>query len=140
MTARHPTFKWPRFLISFIAAPILVTAATFWMFIPIYALIFGGPLYLVAGMPIAAWYLRRHPPRILPVLLLAQASQLLQIPVFLALAAFHGDWSMLNPLPAFLVFGALFALLWTSAFLALYNLLARAERPSDPKEPPDVHP
>lgn len=129
MSAPLPTFRSPRFLLAFITAPLLVTLLTFWAIIPLYALIFGGPLYLIAGLPLAAWYLRRYPFRALPMLLLAQACQLLQIPLFGVFALYTGDWYMLTPLPAFVTFGALFAVIWTCAFILLYRLLAKAEDP-----------
>lgn len=135
-----PEFRWPRFLVAFIAAPLLVTLLTFWAFIPVYALLFGGPLYLIAGLPLAVWYLRTRTPRCIQLLLLALICQLLQIPIFFIAALYFGDFDMLNALPAFLFFGAIFALIWTLTFLALYLLLARAEPPAPNKEQTNVHP
>ena len=121
---RDPPFGWVRFLAAFIAAPLIVTALTYWAMVPVFALMLGGPLYLVAGLPLAAWYLRRHPFRVLPVLALGQACQWLQVPVFLAASWLREDPGMLEALPAFLGMGALFAFLWTGTFIALYRLLA----------------
>lgn len=136
MPHSYPKFSWPRFLVSFIAAPFLVTLLTFWAFIPIYALFFGGPIYLLAGLPLAAWYLQRHPPKVLPILLLAQACQLLIIPLTLIFGRDRNgelNWELVT---AFTAFGALFALLWSGTFIALYRGLATAKRRD--KEPPDA--
>jgi hypothetical protein len=133
-----PDFRWPRFLVAFIAAPLLITLLTFWLYIPIYALIFGGPLYLIAGLPIAAWYLQRHNNGWVQLILLALICQLLQIPIFFGIAWTSGDWNMLQALSTFLVFGAIFAVLWTGTFLILYALLARAEMSAPQKEQNDV--
>ena len=57
-------------------------------------------------------------------------TSLLQIPVYLIWAGLSGAWNLLNPLPVFLIFGAGFALIWSSTFMLLYILLGRAEIPS----------
>lgn len=44
------------FAVAMIAGPILVTLCTFWaLFIPVFALVFGGIPYLVIGTPMALW-------------------------------------------------------------------------------------
>ena len=139
MSPPKPNFRWPRFLIAFIGAPLLVTLLTFWAFVPLYALVFGGPLYLIAGLPLTAWYLRNRHPSWIELILLSQACQLLQVPIFLSIVLYVGDWDMLEVLPTLLFFGAIFALIWISTFLLLYLLLARVERPLPEKEQGDVH-
>ena len=64
----------------------------------------------------------------------------MQVPIFLTIALYNGDSDVLEVLPTFLFFGAIFALIWTSTFLLLYLLLARVERPLPEKEQGDVHP
>ncbi len=140
INAPLPPFRWPRFLVAFIAAPLLVTLLTFWLIVPLCALILGGPLYLIAGLPLAAWFLRRRTPGWVEIILLALACQLLQVPIFCVAAWYFDDWNTLDALPAFLFFGAIFAVLWTATFLVIYLLLARAEPPAPNKEPQDVHP
>ena len=134
MNAPLPAFRWPRFLVAFIAAPLLVTLLIFWL------IMLGGPLYLIAGLPLAAWFLRSRTPGWVEIILLALACQLLQVPIFFVAAWYFDDWNMLDALPAFLLFGAIFAVLWTATFLVIHLLLARAEPPAPNKEPQNVHP
>ena len=140
MSTPLPPFRWPRFLIAFLIAPLLFTLLTFWLIVPLYALMLGGPLYLIAGLPLAAWFLRNRTSGCIEIILLALACQLLQVPIFFVTAWYSNDWNMLDALPAFLLFGALFAVLWTLTFLVIYLLLARAEPPAPNKEQTDVHP
>ncbi len=49
------------FFIALIGGPLLFTALSFWaLLIPVFALILGGPIYLVVGTPVLLWYLRNH--------------------------------------------------------------------------------
>ncbi|MEM8578201.1 MAG: hypothetical protein AAGF60_10145 [Pseudomonadota bacterium] len=48
------------FFIALIGAPLLVTLASFWLFlIPVFALVLGGPIYLILGTPLLLFHLRR---------------------------------------------------------------------------------
>jgi hypothetical protein len=49
------------FFAALIGGPVLFTALTFWaLFIPVFALVIGGPIYLIIGTPVLLWYLRHH--------------------------------------------------------------------------------
>ena len=122
-------FQFAPFILAFIAAPFLVTALTFWVYlIPFYALMLGGPVYAVVGGPVLVWYLRRYPPDIIPIILLAMIAQLVLIPLMLVAALYSGDWNMLEALPALLSMAALFGLLWSGTFILMYRLLIRAPK------------
>ncbi|MGJ8615317.1 MAG: hypothetical protein ACSHWS_00665 [Sulfitobacter sp.] len=121
-TARQ--IPWVPFLSALIAAPLLITALTFWItIIPYFALIMGGPIYLLFGTPILIWHLRRHPPRVLPIVLLALISLLGLIPIALIIWAITGDDSVMEALLAFLIYGAGFAAIWSATFVLIYQRL-----------------
>lgn len=49
------------FCLAVIGGPALVALLGFWvLFIPVFALVFGGPLYLAIGVPVLLIYLSRH--------------------------------------------------------------------------------
>lgn len=66
MTEMNETKRWTLFptpraparaldivalIVALIGGPLIVTAATFYTFIPVFALGMGGPVYLIAGFP-----------------------------------------------------------------------------------------
>ena len=66
-SALYPTHSAQRnligpvaFFVALIGGPLLVTAATLWLVIPVFALMLGGPLYLAIGTPLLLWHLGRH--------------------------------------------------------------------------------
>lgn len=47
--------------VALIGGPLIVTVATFYMFVPVFALGMGGPIYLIAGFPaMSIWFARRR--------------------------------------------------------------------------------
>lgn len=114
------------FFAALIAGPLLFTAASFWAFlIPVFALFFGGPLYLIIGTPVLLWYLRRNDgdPSDLAFLafivllvisaLIILAAAVLRDGDFVSLAVFIGG------------FGMIFAPAWAYFFGRLYQFYRR---------------
>ncbi len=110
------------FFAALIAAPLLVTLATFWLLIPIAALVMGGPLYLVVGTPVLLWYLGRHPPDPGAVALVAVAANLAALAIAALLLHATGNRVELEALAwLYGCFGSLFAALWGAVFAGLYQ-------------------
>ncbi|MEL7099063.1 MAG: hypothetical protein AAGM84_09570 [Pseudomonadota bacterium] len=112
------------FAVSLIGGPLMVTALTFWILgIPVAALIFGGPAYVILGTPLLLWHLRRNVGEgngiavlalvsvAVPCCALAGLGVLLDNGEFIGIAAFYG------------FFGAIFAPAWAGGFAFLYNRL-----------------
>lgn len=131
---------WPVFTACFISAPVLLAAVTtgplvlwgwafgdlsgahplMWLVVPFWAIIFGGPAYVILGLPALIWYLRRHPPKVLPIVVLAFLSMagVPVLAVFGHLIVPDPDW--FDILPAYLQVGAFFAMIWAAIFAKLY--------------------
>ncbi|MEH6519954.1 hypothetical protein [Sulfitobacter sp.] len=114
------------FFIALIGGPLLFTALSFWvLLIPVFALILGGPVYLVVGTPILLWYLRDHDgdPIDLAVLgLIAMGCVGLLVPLA---AAFTGDGDLLASGLILSGFGMIFAMAWAYCFGRIYQHLRR---------------
>ncbi|MGC1494782.1 MAG: hypothetical protein WA790_03165 [Sulfitobacter sp.] len=139
MTEKSETAKrdipWKPFFAALIIAPLLFAGVTypftaipqigFVAAIPYMALIFGGPVYLVFGTPILIWFLRRNPPKLLPIVLLSVISLAGLVPIAVIAWAVTGDSSALAVLLGFLTYGAVFAAIWSATFTILYRWLIR---------------
>ncbi|MBD3664451.1 hypothetical protein [Sulfitobacter aestuariivivens] len=126
MTDTPPNFRPIPFLVAFFTAPILVTALTFWIgLISYFALMIGGPIYVLFGLPLLIWYLRKHPPAYLPIILLALISLLGTVPLGLLLAWWFDRWEDLELLTLIFTYGAVFAVIWSATFTFLYRWLLR---------------
>ncbi|THH34409.1 hypothetical protein E4Z66_18405 [Aliishimia ponticola] len=114
------------FFLALFGAPILVAALCFWaLFIPVFAVIYGGPLYLAAGTPALLWALPRFGPNSLTCAALAFAIQI-------SICGCAWVWMEFTDGPAtdlahfFLIFGAAIAPLWGWAFAVLYRAFERS--------------
>lgn len=114
------------FAVALIASPVLVAVLGFpALFIPVFALVFGGPIYLVVGTPLLLLYLQRHPctpNRIAKLALVAMVAVLLVLPLGLAPFADLPEILMIFKLAAF---GLIFAPLWGHVFGWIYRGLCR---------------
>lgn len=114
------------FFIALIGGPILFTALSFWiLFIPVFALLFGGPAYLIVGTPVLLWYLRRNDAD--PSDLGFLAFVVLAIGAFLvaSYAIAIGDEELLGAGLSYLVFGMIFGPAWAFTFGRIYTRLRR---------------
>lgn len=49
------------FVLALVGAPILVAFMFFWiLLIPVFAIFYGGPIYLALGVPSLLWYIPRY--------------------------------------------------------------------------------
>jgi len=116
------------FVVALIAAPLAITAMTFWAyFVPVAALLFGGPIYLILAVPVLLWDLPRHEPdfgRLAGLgflastgfaLMVGALGLLLNDPDMGAFAGFYG------------FMGAIFAPLWAGMFAPLYKRFRRTD-------------
>lgn len=123
----------PRYLIdpvaffgALIGAPILFTLLSFWaLFIPVFALVLGGPAYLVIGTPILLWYLRRNDGEPSDLGFLAFCIMAVCLALLLLFAAVTGDEQMLVTGCFFFGFGMIFAPAWAYLFGTLYRRFRR---------------
>ncbi|KIC11892.1 hypothetical protein RA19_04460 [Leisingera sp. ANG-M1] len=93
------------------------------LLIPPFAAIFGGPLYLVIGVPVMLNYMRRHRPA--PGKW-AQLAFLTHLVIFtpILLLALATDGNIDGP-SAFLLFGSVFAPIWGAVSGLLYRRFER---------------
>lgn len=114
------------FVIALIGGPLLITAATFWMlFIPVGALIMGGPVYLVIGTPLLLIYLRNNA---------GDTKGVMQLSLFAVLGLCVGGGiislilagsSTIGLIAGLSIFAAIFAPLWAGGFGWIYFKLRK---------------
>ncbi len=112
-------------LFALILGPVAVTALTFWLYIPIFALLLGAPFYLIAGFP-AAWFVFRN--RALTTLGLVGLALVVNVLVAAALAlwgAATGDADMLGRSAIHASYGSVFAAIWAAVSGLIYRNLLR---------------
>ena len=128
-TDRPLPFDIIAFVGALFLAPIMVTLMTCWLAIPVMALILGGPVYLVVGIPVLLWMVGRYPPEVwrfalagfaANVVLCLLAVAMEKIP--LAIQAGYDE------LFGFAVCGLLFGPVWAGTFAPLYRRFNRKAR------------
>ena len=110
------------FGLALVLSPLLITAFTFWMlFIPVFALVFGGPIYLIVATPTLLWYLRHYPaePTRIGVLALFAVFALLALALIAARFTPYRDTA--EGFAFLLSFGVMFGPIWAGFFAILYN-------------------
>ena len=114
------------FFAALVLAPLTVTALSFWIvFIPVFALVFGGPAYLILGVPALLWWLGRAEPKVGELAVLGFVVNLVAtalVWVFMSIEApYESEW-----LPRmYLIFGSVFAPVWSGVFARMYLSLRR---------------
>ena len=125
-TTERPGYRidaWP-FIAALIGGPLLVTLVSFWVFlIPFYAVIFGGSVYLLFGLPLGLIYLRRHAGKPREIMRLALwVSGGVALPFCIILLLTSGPEVI--PLAIFLMGSSLlFAALWSVTSAMIYDRL-----------------
>lgn len=136
---RHSLFKDPAgpfpanplaFWIALVTSPILTALCGFWAFlIPVFALIFGGPLYLVIGGPLLWWHLRRRRANAKEIALLALITNLLTTAlVVFPIILIANPMEIADYMFMFGGIGSIFACLWGATFAGLYNIIDAPNR------------
>lgn len=122
------------FFIALIGGPLIITAMTFWVFlVPVFALVLGGPVYLVIGTPLLLWTLRYREPKPDEIAVLAFRSTFGLCAVIVIYALITSKPEILTGLPFFGAFSLIFAPLWGNQFCKIYLKLRRdiyAPRPT----------
>ncbi|WP_291730117.1 hypothetical protein [Leisingera sp. F5] len=111
------------FTLAMVGAPLLTGLLGAPLLIPPLAALFGGPIYLLIGVPVMLAHVRRHRPTPGKWALLALKTQLLIFtPIFLLELATEGNFDGTS---LFLVAGSLFAPVWGAVSGMLYDRLER---------------
>ena len=114
------------FALAMVGGPVLVTLLSFWLVgIPVAALILGGPLFLIVGIPVLLWHLAHHAPEISRISLLALISIVILFVVTATLAALFAEYEMISLAIWFGLFGGIFAPLWGAMTGWIYIRLRR---------------
>lgn len=115
---------------ALLMAPLAVTVVLGWLFVPIFALIFGGPVYLVIGTPVLLWMVGRYPPKARYFALAALLANLALCALVLV-----ADTSIpalqargIGEAFAFAAWGVLFGPLWAATFAPFYRRFNRMAR------------
>lgn len=133
MTLLAPNVQPPRhiidpvaFFVALIGAPLVFALFTFWAFlIPVVAVAYGGPLYLIFGTPILLWVLSKRDPSYLEVTGWSLVAVILICLGCLAMTLIDSPRAWINMAQFFGGFGLIFAPAWSATFLALYRSLRR---------------
>lgn len=111
---------------ALIAAPLLFTLLTFWMlFIPVFALAFGGPAYLIIGTPVLLWYLRRNDGDPGDLGFLAFMIMFISLVLICGFAALAQVPELISIALGYLGFGMIFGPAWAYVFGRLYQTYRR---------------
>lgn len=112
--AERNKIYWIPFFAALISAPLLVALLGFWAYVPVFAVAFGAPTYLIFGAPLLALCIRYVGASAGLTMLAAFAANILSYP-FVALVQ-DADFA------GFLVgFGMIMAPLWGLVFGLLYS-------------------
>lgn len=114
------------FFVALISAPVALAAGTFWVLgIPVFAILFGAPFYLLLGAPLMAAYLRRAPARAGAFALLGAIANIGTPFVVTAYGHLIQDTQLTQMGLFFFGFGAIFAPAWCATFALIYRRLER---------------
>ncbi|MFK7754780.1 MAG: hypothetical protein AB8B51_19815 [Sedimentitalea sp.] len=101
------------FAVAIIAGPVLVTLFTFWLvFVPVFALVMGGPIYLIIGVPVLMWDLSRNPASAERISLMALLAIAILCVGTWAYGALINDDSLMSISIFYGIFGGIFAPIW----------------------------
>lgn len=133
LTAPPPVPYPPRYIIdpvaffaALIGGPLLFTGLTFAaFFVPIAALIFGGPMYLIIGTPLLLWYLRSNDGDPNALALLAFKVMAFSLMLVALIAAVTSDKQVFGVGLWFTGFGMIFGPAWAYFFGLVYQYMRR---------------
>jgi hypothetical protein len=122
-TVKPIPFDIVAFVAALIAAPLLVTFFTCYLFVPIAALIIGGPVYLVIGTPILLWMVGRYPPTFWWFALAGfLANAALCVMLVAATKVLPAGQNIVSGDMIYMAYwGLLFAPIWAGTFAPLYR-------------------
>lgn len=110
------------FALALVLAPIVVAVLGFWaLLIPVAALVFGGPLYLVVGTPILLIYLHYRVGSVQDCMLMAFATMLVGVGALWLWRQITMPSVDISSHLIFASFGVFFGPVWAATFARLYN-------------------
>ena len=121
------------FFAALILAPFIVTLMTFYLLVPIAALIFGLPIYLAFGTPVLLWMVGRKPPVFAVYAWAGLLADLGLVYLSFALATWSEAFEKLGTIA---VMGLIFAPLWAGCFAWLYRSFYKVRYASGPVDNP----
>jgi len=108
------------FVLAMVGGPVVVAVTCFWLvFIPVFALILGGPLYVIVGTPVLLWELAHREPSVGRISMLALVSLVAVVGIFGAAGLLSGDSRGVTAAMTFGMFGIVFAPIWGAVTGAL---------------------
>jgi len=113
------------FFLALFGAPLLVAALGFWAIIPVFAVPFGAPFYLIIGTPLILRSLSRRPPKAGQFAAMAFIANFATPLLYWAYAIVFHTGDTPESAMIFFGFGAMFAPLWGGGFAMIYRLLQR---------------
>lgn len=130
VTDRPLSFDPVAFALALVGGPLLATVALCWLIIPIFAVVLGGPLYLLIGSPILLWMVGRYPPDPWRFALAGFAANLGLTILCAAADAWVYALREAGIPSAFgmTIWGLIFGPLWGAAFAHLYRRFNRMQR------------
>ncbi len=136
------------FALAFVAAPLIPALALCWLIVPAAAVFFGGPLWLLLGLPVLLWQMPRTGPDCAKIALLALLGNLAATLEISGYLLRNGTSDALGSLLIYGAFGSLMSLIWGALFAWLYRILLpklrsdleRVYRANRPISPPDPRP
>ncbi|WP_415921379.1 hypothetical protein [Tateyamaria sp. SN6-1] len=107
---------------ALILAPLLVAGAGFWIIlIPVFAAVFGGPIYLIVGTPVLMVYLHYAEGSAAGAAALAFVTTAVGALGLLAVTSLHDLRPYNDGLIIWILFALAFAPIWGATFGYLYN-------------------
>ncbi|MEP5154845.1 hypothetical protein [Planktotalea sp.] len=115
------------FTLALVCAPLLVALFGFWLFIPVFAIAFGGPLYLALGVPALLWFIPRYGVKAWQIGILASLVNLIGVAA-IALVLLQLDLGMDADdfLRLYVLVGTPVAFAWGLTFGLLYPAFERS--------------
>lgn len=115
------------FVAALVLAPFLVTLVTCITIIPVFALVIGGPIYLIVGTPTLLWMVGRFPPVFSPFALAGLTAMVVLVVLAAVANLIRPEQGWGEMIPIFL-WGFVFAPIWAGTFAPLYRVCNRQAR------------
>lgn len=113
--------------LALIGGPILVTLMSFFLLIPVGALIIGGPLYMLLGWPVCLIWFRRHKVSAGAMCALAFFVMMATALLIGAFAAITGQTEHIDDAGTIAILSLLFAVIWGAMSGSLYTCFCRPQ-------------
>lgn len=117
------------FVLAFVGAPLVPATLLFWLLIPPFAVLFGGPVWIVLGLPVLLWQMPKTGPDAGKIAPLAFVGNLLATGAIYGYAVLTHNHDAEAFLWIYGIFGSVMAPAWGACFAWLYRaFLPRSRR------------